>query len=327
MRRRELLLGVAGALAAATTTQAQQKSLPTIGFLSSSSPGPANPSPFIVAISEGLREAGYVDGQNVAIEYRWAEGAYDRLPSLAADLIARNVKLIMTGGGNMSAIAARNATSTTAIVFVSGDDPVKTGLIASLSRPGGNITGVSFLTNELTAKRLELLLDLSGQAETVALMVNPNSSAADRVVQDALEAAAAKKIRLHVLKAATENEIDAGFAALSEMRVGGALLEGDPFFTSQRKQIVALAARYAIPTSYAVREFVTAGGLISYGPSLLASYRQVGAYAGRILKGENPADLPVQQPTMIEFVINLRAAKALGLIVPQSILVQAEVVE
>jgi putative ABC transport system substrate-binding protein len=301
--------------------------LPTIGFLSSSSPGPANPSPFIVAIGEGLREAGYVDGQNVAIEYRWAEGNYDRLPSLAADLIARNVKLIMTGGGNMPAIAARNATSTTTVVFVSGDDPVKTGLIASLSRPGGNITGVSFLTNELTAKRLELLLALTGQGETVALMVNPTSSAADRVVQDALEAARAKKIRLQVLKAAIENEIEAGFAALSEMRVAGVLLEGDPFFTSQRKQIVALAARFAIPTSYAVREFVTAGGLISYGPSLLASYRQVGAYAGRILKGENPADLPVQQPITIELVINLRTAKALGLSVPQSILGQAEVIE
>lgn len=301
--------------------------MPTIGFLSSSSPGPANPSPFIVAIGEGLREAGYVDGQNVAIEYRWAEGNYDRLPSLAADLIARNVKLIMTGGGNMPAIAARNATSTTTVVFVSGDDPVKTGLIASLSRPGGNITGVSFLTNELTAKRLELLLALTGQGETVALMVNPTSSAADRVVQDALEAARAKKIRLQVLKAAIENEIEAGFAALSEMRVAGVLLEGDPFFTSQRKQIVALAARFAIPTSYAVREFVTAGGLISYGPSLLASYRQVGAYAGRILKGENPADLPVQQPITIELVINLRTAKALGLSVPQSILGQAEVIE
>ena len=259
----------------------------------------------------------------MAIEYRWAEGHYDRLPALAADLVGRKVDVIVASGPP-SALAAKSATSTIPIVFRRGGDPVGTGLVASLARPGGNLTGVSFLADELTPKRLELLSELVPQARVIALLVNPNNPNAERIIRDVQEAARAKGVQLHILKASTESEIDAAFASLVQLHAGALVVGADPFFNSRREQIVALASRHAVPAIYAWREFAAAGGLISYGASLTAAFRQVGIYAGKILKGAKPADLPVQQPTKFELVINLKTAKALGLTVPQSILARAD---
>jgi putative ABC transport system substrate-binding protein len=299
--------------------------MPVIGFLSSLSPGPS--APFTAAFLQGLSETGYVDGNNVAIEYRWAEENYDRLPALAADLVGHKVDVIVTVGGGGVALAAKNATSTIPIVF-SGGDPVALGLVASFARPGGNLTGFSILTGELSPKRLALLSELVPQAKVIALLVNPNSPIAKRIIGDVQEAARAKGVQLSVLNASTEGEIAAAFAALVQLQAGALVVGNDPFFNNRREHLVALASRHAVPAIYEWREFAVAGGLISYGTSLTSVYRQHGGYTGKILKGAKPADLPVQQPTTFELVVNLKTAAALGLTVPQSLLARAdEVIE
>jgi putative ABC transport system substrate-binding protein len=295
-----------------------------IGFLHYASPAPF--ARFVATFHQGLSETGYVEGQNVAIEYRWAEGRYERLPALAADLVGQKVDVIVAAGPP-SARAAKSATSTIPIVFSSGD-PVGEGLVAGLARPGGNLTGVSLLTVELTAKRLELLSEVVPQAGVIALLVNPNDVNAERITRDVQEGARAKGVQLHVLKAGSESEIDAAFPSLVQQQAGGLVVGTDPFFNSRREQLVALAARHAVPAIYEWREFALAGGLISYGSSLTAVYRQDGIYAGKILKGAKPADLPVEQPTTFELVVNLKTASPLGLTVPPSILARAdEVIE
>ncbi len=325
MNRRELLLLLGGAVTASRPLWAQQKAMPVIGFLGTASVG-RNP-PLIAAFHLGLSETGYVEGQNLAIEYRWAEGHYDRLPALAADLVARKVDLIAAFGGIPAALAAKSATSTIPIVFSVGD-PVDLGLVASLARPGGNLTGVSTMAPELSPKRLELISELVPQARVIALLVNPNNSNTERIIGDMQEAARAKGVQLPILKARTESEIDAAFATLVQLQAGGLVVGNDPFFGGRCEQLGALASHHAAPAIYGFREFVEAGGLISYGSSLAASFRQVGIYAGKILKGAKPANLPVQQPTTFELVVNLNTAKALGLTIPPSILARAdEVIE
>jgi putative tryptophan/tyrosine transport system substrate-binding protein len=327
VRRRQFISLLGGAASAwPLAARAQQKAMPLIGYLSSGSASSVGPN--LPAFHQGLGETGYVEGQNLAIDYRWAEGSYDRLPASVADLVGRNVDLIVAGGGP-SALAAKSATSTIPIVFLIGIDPVATGLVASLARPGGNLTGISLLINELMPKRLELLSELAPRASAIALLVNPTSSvAAERITRDLQEAARAKGVQLHILKASTESEIDAAFATLVRLQAGALVVGADVFFNSRREQFVALASRHAVPAIYQGREFALAGGLITYGTSLQAVYREVGTYAGRILKGAKPADLPVQQPTKFELVINLKTAKALGLNVPPSLLARAdEVIE
>src|SRR5467141_961954 len=326
MRRRKFVALLGGVVAAwPFAARAQQKAMPVIGVLSTGSPSVS--SGLFMAFRQGLSEAGYVEGQNLAIEYRWAEGNYDRLPALAADLVGRKVDLIMASSPP-SALAAKSATSTIPIVFRGGGDPVADGLVASLARPGGNLTGVSFVPNELTAKRLELLSELVPQAGVIALLVNPNNANAERVIRDVQEAARTKGLQLHVLKASSESEIDAAFASLVQLHAGALVVGADPFLSTRRERLVALASRHAVPTIYAWREFAASGGLISYGSSLTAAFRLVGAYAGKILKGTKPSDLPVEQPTKYELVINLKTAKALGRTVPPSILARAdEVIE
>jgi putative ABC transport system substrate-binding protein len=322
MRRRELMLLLGGAMTAARELRAQQKTVPVIGYL-----GGTSPSSYLAAFRQGLSETGYVEGQNVAIEYRWAEGHYDRLPALAAALVSRTVDVIVAVSGP-SALAAKNATSTIPIVFMTGTDPVGDRLVAGLSRPGGNITGISFLFVELHAKRLELLSDLVPQARVIVLLVNPNFSGSEQITQNVQEAARLKGVQLYILKAGTEPEIDAAFEPLGQLQAGALVVGSDPFLDSRREQLVALASHHAIPAIYPWREFAAAGGLISYGPSLTAVGRQLGNYAGKILNGARPADLPVEQPTKFELVVNLNTAKALGLTIPQSILARAdEVIE
>jgi putative ABC transport system substrate-binding protein len=281
----------------------------------------------VAAFRQGLGETGYVEGQNVAIEYRWAEGSYDRLPAMAADLVGRKVDVIVAGG-IPAALAAKSATSTIPIVFSGIGDPVGTGLVASLARPGGNLTGISEMTTDLMAKRLELLSELVPQATVIALLVNPNNPNAKPYLREAQEAGRTKGVQLPILKASNESEIEAAFGTLVQLHASALIVVPDAFFSGRREQIVALASRHAVPAIYHLRELAAAGGLISYGASLTANRRQAGIYAGRVLKGAKPADLPVQQPTTFELVINLKTAKALGLTMPQSLLARAdEVIE
>jgi putative ABC transport system substrate-binding protein len=325
MKRRNLIWVLAGAVAYPILAGAQQKAMPVVGFLNTGSPDPS--APFVAAFLQGLRETGYVEGQNVAIEYRWAEAHYDRLPGLAADLVRSNVDVIVTIAA-APALAAKNATSTTPIVFAGVGDPVGFGLVASLPRPNGNLTGFSNINVELTPKRFELLSELVPHAKIVALLANPNNVNTDSIIGDMQEAARAKGLQLAILKAGTEGEIDEAFATLVELRAGALLVAGDPFFFGRREQLLALASRYAVPANYMWREFAMAGGLISYGTSVADTFRQAGIYTGKILNGAKPADLPVQQPTTFELVVNLKTAKALGLTVPPSTLARAdEVVE
>jgi putative ABC transport system substrate-binding protein len=326
MRRREFIAGLGGAAAWPVVARGQQKIVPIIGYLSGGSPAPF--APFLAAFREGLKESGYTEGQNVAIEYRWAEGNYDRLPALAADLVGRNVDVIAASGGDLAARAAKGATSKIPIVFTSGDDPVVTGLVGSLAQPGANLTGVSFFIVELHAKRFELISELVPRVKSVVLLVNPNSPQTERVVRAIQTAVDAKGLQLHILKATTASEIDDSFAAFANIKPDVLIEQSDPFFNNRRQQFALLAARYAVPAIYELRQFIEAGGLISYGPSLPSVYHQVGAYTGRILKGEKPRDLPVMQPTKFELVVNLVAAKAIGLSIPEAFLLRAdEVIE
>ena len=326
MKRRELMLLLGGAVGALPRTlRAQQKAMPVIGWLSSASPGQR--AGIFAAFDQGLRESGWVEGQNVAIEYRWAEGHYDRLPALAADLVDRRVDVIVTGNTN-GITAAKAATATIPIVFFGGGDLVAAGLVKSLARPGGNLTGISIMGAELGPKRLDLLSELLPRARVIALLVNPNSKGAEVQIHDAEEVANAKRLQLQILRAGADGDFEPAFASLVQLHADGLVVGGDLFFDTRREELVALAARYAVPTIYEWREFADLGGLISYGASQTGLTRQVGEYVGRILSGEKPADLPVQQPTRFELVVNLNTAKALGLTIPPSILARAdEVIE
>jgi putative ABC transport system substrate-binding protein len=325
MNRRDLIVLLGGTAAWPLAADAQQKAMPVVGFLGIPSPGPY--APYVIAFREGLSEAGYVEGKNLGIEYRWAEGRDDRLPALAANLADHKVDVIATAGGPSPTLAARGATSTIPIVFVDGD-PIGDGLVGSLARPDSNLTGVSILVVEMNPKRLELLSELVPGTATIALLVNPNNPQTERVTHDVEEAARTKGVQLPVLKARTEGEIHTAFASLVQLRAAALLIQADPVFTSLREAIVTLASRHAVPAIYPLREFTASGGLISYGASLIGSYRLAGGYVAKLLNGAKPADLPVQQPTTFELVVNLKTAKALGLTVPPSILARAtEVIE
>jgi len=300
--------------------------MPVIGFLNSVSPKPfAN---YVAGFRAGLKETGYIDGQNITIEFRWAEGHYDQLPGMAADLVRRKVAVLVSTGGAPSVAAAKAATSTIPIVFTIGVDPVQLGLVASLSRPGGNITGVNFLTASLESKRLGLLRALLPGVQLIAVLLNPNRPDHADQTRQVQEAAATAGQQTHILLASNESDIDTAFATAVQLHAGAMLVAADQFFNSQRDKIVALAARHTIPAIYEQREAALAGGLVSYGTNFRDAYRQAGIYAGRILKGEKPGDLPVVQATKFEFVINLKTAKALGIEVPPNLSAEAdEIVE
>jgi putative tryptophan/tyrosine transport system substrate-binding protein len=326
MRRREFVMVLAGAAAYPFFAGAQQKPMPVIGILAAAAPDNAGALRMLAAFREGLGEFGYVEGQNIVIEYRWAEAHFDRLPALAADLVDRTVDVIVTEGGDGSVLAAKQATSKIPVVFHTNSDPVAMGLVASLARPGGNLTGVSL--HGLAAKRIELLCDLVPQAKAIALLVNPNDPSADVDIRDAQEAARAKGVQLHVVKASSDSEIEPAFATLSELRAGALVVVSSVLFSRRMVQLVALASRHAFPAIYGGRLYAETGGLLSYGSNLEAVYRQKGIYTGKILKGAKPADLPVEQPTKVELVVNLKTAKALGLTVPPLLLARAdEVIE
>jgi putative ABC transport system substrate-binding protein len=329
VKRRQFITLLGGAAAAwPLAARAQQKAMPVIGFLWSSAAGPVAYA--VTAFRQGLKEAGYVEGQNVAIEFRYADSQIDRLPALAADLVRRQVSVIFAGGGGVTARVAKAATSTIPIVFVNGEDPVKVGLVPSLARPGGNLTGVSFFTIELGPKRLELLRELVPGAKAIALLVNPSSANADSeagaaAVQAVIRAGGQQAMILHT---ASETDFSPAFARLVKQQADALLIISDPLFTVRRDQIVALAARHGVPTMYPLREYVTSGGLVSYGASNVDAWRQGGVYVGQVLKGAKPADLPVRQPTKFQLVINLNTTKALGLDVPATLLAIAdEVIE
>jgi len=324
MRRRDFISGIAGsAIAWPLAARAQQATMPVIGYLSSTS----RESPSQQSFVQGLSEAGYSEGRNIAIEYRWAEGHYDRLPALANDLVDRRVAVI-AATPSPAALAAKAATTTIPIVFSIGADPIQWGLVPRLNRPGGNVTGSSYYTVALTAKRLEFLLELTGKVGVVALLSNPTNAIIENETKEALTAAASLGQRIEVLRASTATEIDAAFAALVKKEASALLLGNDGFFFTRRNQIALLAARHAIPAIYPLREYVEAGGLMSYGSDQNESHRQQGNYVGRVLKGEKAADLPVLQPTRFELVVNLAAARTIGLEVTQTILTRAdEVIE
>jgi putative tryptophan/tyrosine transport system substrate-binding protein len=326
MRRRDLLSLAGGTIALRPwAVRAQQKPPPVVGFLAIAAPAPF--APFVAAFREGLRETGYVEGRNVVIEYRWAEGRWDRLPELAADLVARKVDVITTAGGLIAARVAKEATSSIPVVFETGIDPVAAGLVASMARPGGNLTGLAIMTGELNPKRLELLTDMVPEAATIAFLVNPTNATTERVTAEVRNAARVKGIRVEVVAAAGEDEYEPAFSR-ARATAGALLVASDPVLFSRRERLVALAARYALPAMYEWREFAEIGGLMSYGTSIAEMHRERGRYVGRVLAGAQPADMPILQPTHFEFVINLKTARALGLTVPHSLLVRAdEVIE
>jgi ABC-type uncharacterized transport system substrate-binding protein len=327
MKRREFIALVGGAtLTWPLPTRAQHRALPIIGFLSGRSL--ADSAEEVKAFRAGLAETGHVEGANVGIEFRWADGHYDRLAALATELVAREVAVVAAVGGGNSGIAAKSVTSRIPIVFASGGDAVKIGLVASLARPGGNVTGVNIIFGALGAKRLELLRELVPSATAIAMLVNPNYASAPAEVQDVENAGRRLGIRIGIFNARTASEIEPAFSRLAEQKSGGLLIADDPFLLGERQQLVRLAERHSIPAIYFSRDFVDAGGLMSYGPSLIDAYRLVGVYTGRILKGDVPVDMPVVQPTKFQLVINLKVTKALGLTFPQSILLRAdEVIE
>ena len=327
MRRREFL-GVLGSAAAAwpLAARAQQPAMPVIGFLHTASAVQVTPQ--LEGFRRGLAESGYVVAQDVAIEYRWADGHFDRLPALAAELVQRRVTVLISGGGPKTALAVKAATSEIPILFVMTDDPVKHGVVASLNRPGGNITGATFFSTALVAKRLELLRELVPAADGIVFLTDPNDIESELEARDVQSAAQAMRQQITILKAANVSDLDAVFAGLVQPRTKAIFVGSNVFFVAVRDQLAVLAARYAVPIVYPGRLFVASGGLASYGTSLPEAYRQIGLYAGRILKGEKPANLPVVQPTKFETIVNLKTAKALGLVVPYNLLARAdEVIE
>ena len=322
MRRREFVTLVGGAAAWSLATRAQQPAMPVIGFLSSRLPDEAKQS--LTGFRSGLRTTGYVDGQNVVIEYRWADGEYSRLPGLAADLVRRGVAVLVATGGEPSALAAKAATSTIPIVFTIGGDPVKVGLVSSLNRPGGNATGVSLLTSLAEAKRLGLLNEVILGAGVFDVLINPNYQQAEAQSREVQEAARAIGRPIQIVNAGNDQELEEAFATLAQRRVAAMLVTADPFFTTRRDRIIALAAQLKLPAIYEFREYTEAGGLMSYGISLKDGYHQAGIFTGQVLKGAKPADLPVQQSTKFEFVINLKTAKTLGVKFSENVLSLAD---
>lgn len=326
MRRRQFIAGLGGGMAAWPLAVHAQQHVPVIGFLE-----PTTPETFadlLRGLRQGLKESGYVDGENVVIEYRWAENQVDRLPELASGLVRRGVAVIVTGGGAVAAAAAKQASATIPVVFISAEDPVKLGLVASIARPGGHLTGINFFNTELAGKRLELLLELVPAASRVAVLVNPAGPGAETTLNDIEATARVRSLQIQILRAGSSSEIDAAFATFAHQRPDALFVSPEPFFRSRRVQITHLATRHAIPATYALRDYPEAGGLMSYGASLMDAYRQAGAYSGRILKGVKPADLPVVQATKFELVINAQTARTLGLAVPPALLARAdEVIE
>jgi putative tryptophan/tyrosine transport system substrate-binding protein len=327
IRRREFITLFGGAAAAwPLAARAQQPTMPVIGFLSSRSPGES--ASVVAAFRQGLRDTGFIEGQNVSIAFRWAEGRYDRLPTLAAELVDLRVTLMFSAGGAPPALAAKTATSTIPVVFSAVSEPVGVGLVPSLNRPGGNVTGMGIFNAALGPKRMELLKELIPSASVLAYLLNPSNPSQEIETNAVMAVARALGVDLHIFRANSEREIEAAYDEISKLRAAALVVAGEPFFDSQRDRLVALSARHTIAAVYAWREYVLAGGLISYGTDLPDAYRRGGVYAGRILKGEKPADLPVTQPTKFHMAINLKAAKALGLTVPPTLLARAdEVIE
>jgi len=325
--RRQFISALGGAAVAwPLAASAQQPAQPVVGFLGSGSP--QSDAFRLAAVRQGLTEEGYVEGRNVAFEYRWAEDQYERLPELAAELVRRQVAVMVSIGGTNSAVAAKSSTATIPIVFAAGGDPIKLGLVASFNRPGGNVTGVNFLTEMLGAKQFEVLHEAVSKTALIGILVNPTLAIAEAETKSVLAVAESLGQKLVIVQAHTDSEVDAAFVTLVQQRAGALMVSGDAFFLSRRNKLVELAARQAIPTIYNLREYTIAGGLMSYGTSITDAHRIVGLYAGRILKGEKPADLPVQQSTKVELVINLKTAKALGLTIPLPLLGRAdEVIE